>query len=39
MKAVQMRTIDEVLAASDFVSLHCPGGAENRISWIHGGSE
>ncbi|MCA1368391.1 D-glycerate dehydrogenase [Bradyrhizobium sp. BRP14] len=30
MKALQMKTIDEVLAASDFVSLHCPGSAENR---------
>ncbi|WFU00798.1 D-glycerate dehydrogenase [Rhizobium sp. CB3171] len=28
--AVQLPTIEDVLAASDFVSLHCPGGAENR---------
>jgi len=30
MKAEQMKSIDTMLAASDFVSLHCPGGAENR---------
>jgi lactate dehydrogenase-like 2-hydroxyacid dehydrogenase len=30
MGARQLETIDEVLAISDFVSLHCPGGAENR---------
>lgn len=30
MGAVQMPTLEDVLAASDFVSLHCPGGAENR---------
>ncbi|MCF6112129.1 2-hydroxyacid dehydrogenase [Mesorhizobium muleiense] len=30
MNAQQMTTIDEVMSASDFVSLHCPGGAENR---------
>ncbi|TIX45533.1 MAG: D-glycerate dehydrogenase, partial [Mesorhizobium sp.] len=30
MDAQQMKTIEEVMAASDFVSLHCPGGAENR---------
>ncbi|MDB5556132.1 MAG: gyaR [Rhizobium sp.] len=30
MTAVQMKTIDDVLGASDFVSLHCPGGGENR---------
>ncbi|TIV45621.1 MAG: D-glycerate dehydrogenase, partial [Mesorhizobium sp.] len=30
MGAVQMQTLDDVLVASDFVSLHCPGGAENR---------
>ncbi|RWF66202.1 MAG: D-glycerate dehydrogenase [Mesorhizobium sp.] len=30
MDAQQMKTIDEVMAAGDFVSLHCPGGAENR---------
>lgn len=28
--ARQLETVDEVLAASDFVSLHCPGGGENR---------
>ncbi|SCW67756.1 Lactate dehydrogenase [Rhizobium mongolense subsp. loessense] len=28
--ARQLATMEEVLAASDFVSLHCPGGAENR---------
>lgn len=30
MGARQLANIEEVLAASDFVSLHCPGGAENR---------
>jgi lactate dehydrogenase-like 2-hydroxyacid dehydrogenase len=30
MKARQLGSIDELMAASDFVSLHCPGGAENR---------
>jgi len=30
MGAVQLPTIEDVLEASDFVSLHCPGGAENR---------
>lgn len=30
MKVEQLTSIDEVLAGSDFVSLHCPGGAENR---------
>ncbi|PWK76898.1 D-glycerate dehydrogenase [Aminobacter sp. AP02] len=30
MGARQMATIEEVLAVADFVSLHCPGGAENR---------
>jgi lactate dehydrogenase-like 2-hydroxyacid dehydrogenase len=30
LTALRMKTIDEVMAASDFVSLHCPGGAENR---------
>ncbi len=25
----QLETVDEVLAAADFVSLHCPGGGEN----------
>jgi lactate dehydrogenase-like 2-hydroxyacid dehydrogenase len=29
MPARQLATIDEVLAGSDFVSLHCPGGGEN----------
>jgi lactate dehydrogenase-like 2-hydroxyacid dehydrogenase len=28
--ARQLPTVEAVLAASDFVSLHCPGGAENR---------
>lgn len=28
--ARQLPTIEDVLAAADFVSLHCPGGAENR---------
>jgi lactate dehydrogenase-like 2-hydroxyacid dehydrogenase len=28
--AVQLPTIEAVLAEADFVSLHCPGGAENR---------
>ena len=28
--AMQLQTVEDVLAASDFVSLHCPGGAENR---------
>ncbi|MBB3979464.1 lactate dehydrogenase-like 2-hydroxyacid dehydrogenase [Rhizobium azooxidifex] len=27
--ARQLYTVEEVLAASDFVSLHCPGGGEN----------
>ena len=26
----QLATIEDVLEQSDFVSLHCPGGAENR---------
>ncbi|MER9057279.1 D-glycerate dehydrogenase [Mesorhizobium sp. M0910] len=30
MGASQLPTIEDVLAQSDFVSLHCPGGAENR---------
>ncbi|BCH35749.1 D-glycerate dehydrogenase [Mesorhizobium sp. L-8-10] len=30
MKARQLTLIDEVMGASDFISLHCPGGAENR---------
>ncbi|TIU78561.1 MAG: D-glycerate dehydrogenase, partial [Mesorhizobium sp.] len=30
MGAEQLPTLDDVLTASDFVSLHCPGGAENR---------
>lgn len=28
--ARQLASVEAVLAASDFVSLHCPGGAENR---------
>lgn len=28
--AMQLQTIEDVLEVSDFVSLHCPGGAENR---------
>lgn len=28
--ARQVDTVDEVLAVADFVSLHCPGGGENR---------
>ncbi|MDM9626047.1 D-glycerate dehydrogenase [Rhizobium sp. S152] len=28
--ARQLATVEEVLAVADFVSLHCPGGAENR---------
>ncbi|MBB3654948.1 lactate dehydrogenase-like 2-hydroxyacid dehydrogenase [Rhizobium sp. BK650] len=28
--ARQLSTVEDVLAVSDFVSLHCPGGAENR---------
>lgn len=28
--ARQLASVEEVLAASDFVSLHCPGGAQNR---------
>lgn len=28
--ATQLPTVEDVLAVSDFVSLHCPGGAENR---------
>ena len=28
--ARQVDSVEEVLAMSDFVSLHCPGGAENR---------
>jgi lactate dehydrogenase-like 2-hydroxyacid dehydrogenase len=28
--ADQLETVEDVLAASDFVSLHCPGGAETR---------
>lgn len=30
MRAEQLPSIDGVMASSDFVSLHCPGGAENR---------
>ncbi|KRA00100.1 D-glycerate dehydrogenase [Mesorhizobium sp. Root157] len=30
MGARQLASIEDVLAQSDFVSLHCPGGAENR---------
>jgi lactate dehydrogenase-like 2-hydroxyacid dehydrogenase len=28
--ARQLSTVEDVLTAADFVSLHCPGGAENR---------
>ena len=28
--ARQLPTVEDVLAAADFVSLHCPGGADNR---------
>jgi len=28
--ARQVETVEEVLATADFVSLHCPGGGENR---------
>ena len=28
--AAQVGTVEELLATSDFVSLHCPGGAANR---------
>ena len=28
--ATQVATLDDLLPQSDFVSLHCPGGAENR---------
>lgn len=28
--ALQFDTIEEVMAQADFVSLHCPGGAENK---------
>eukprot|EP00257_Ricinus_communis_P012832 XP_002538169.2 uncharacterized protein LOC8272704 [Ricinus communis] len=28
--AVQLQTVEDVLEIADFVSLHCPGGAENR---------
>lgn len=28
--ARQLDSVEDVLAAADFVSLHCPGGAENR---------
>ncbi|GAA4131849.1 2-hydroxyacid dehydrogenase [Aminobacter aganoensis] len=30
MGARQLASIEDVLAQADFVSLHCPGGAENR---------
>lgn len=30
MGARQLPTIEDVLAQADFISLHCPGGAENR---------
>lgn len=30
MAARQLATVEDVLAQSDFVSLHCPGGADNR---------
>jgi lactate dehydrogenase-like 2-hydroxyacid dehydrogenase len=30
MAARQLPTIEDVLAEADFVSLHCPGGTENR---------
>jgi lactate dehydrogenase-like 2-hydroxyacid dehydrogenase len=30
MGARQLATLEDVLAAADFVSLHCPGGTENR---------
>ncbi|RWI04267.1 D-glycerate dehydrogenase [Mesorhizobium sp.] len=30
MGACQLSTIEDVLASADFVSLHCPGGGENR---------
>lgn len=30
MGARQLPTIEDVLAEADYVSLHCPGGAENR---------
>ncbi|MBP0580692.1 D-glycerate dehydrogenase [Labrys sp. LIt4] len=30
MEARQLASVEEVLAEADFVSLHCPGGAENR---------
>ncbi|ABG33682.1 D-glycerate dehydrogenase [Roseobacter denitrificans] len=29
-QAVQVDTLDDLLPACDFVSMHCPGGAENR---------
>lgn len=28
--ARQLETVEDVLAAADFISLHCPGGGENR---------
>lgn len=30
LSATQVDTIEDVLTEADFVSLHCPGGAENR---------
>ncbi|MBB6469395.1 lactate dehydrogenase-like 2-hydroxyacid dehydrogenase [Aminobacter lissarensis] len=30
LEARQLDTVDDVLANADFVSLHCPGGADNR---------
>ena len=30
MGARQLANVEDVLAEADFVSLHCPGGAENR---------
>lgn len=30
LKATALSTIDDVIESSDFVSLHCPGGGENR---------
>ena len=30
MGARQLATIEDVMASADFISIHCPGGAENR---------